>query len=72
MYNLFNEVQGIGMSQQHETVWSLAPTREVMKITEKEQDKKMARKADPRFARPETRAPIKEDSGTYSIIYKRK
>lgn len=48
-----------------------SPTREVTGLTEKESSKERRSGEDPRFAKPETRRPIKEDSGTYSIVYKR-
>lgn len=47
------------------------PTREVSEVTKKDEGKVLRPREDPRFAKPETRQPIKEDSGTYSIVYKR-
>ena len=50
---------------------SNTPTCEVSGITKKDEGKDVRPREDPRFAKPETRRPIKEDSGTYSIVYKR-
>lgn len=60
-----------GMNYDNFEVSSNAPTKEVAGLTEKDECKSRRPGEDPRFARPETRRPIKEDSGTYSIVYKR-
>lgn len=60
-----------GMNYDNLEISSNTPTTEVTGLTEKDEGKARRPGEDPRFAKPETRRPIKEDSGTYSIIYKR-
>ncbi|MEM6991932.1 MAG: hypothetical protein AAF721_15595 [Myxococcota bacterium] len=51
---------------------SARATSEVTKITPvSEEEVATAKRGDPRFVRPSQRSRIKEDSGTYSVVYKR-
>ncbi len=52
---------------------SAKATAEVARITlEESSETEAAAKGDPRFIAPGARRRIKEDSGTYSVVYKRR
>lgn len=54
------------------TTFSEKPTMRVFAITANEDaDQDGARRDDPRFVRPDARSPVKEGSGTYSVVYKK-
>jgi len=60
-----------GMIFESYRVCPASSTGEVARITEKETAEILRPRDDPRFAKPEKRQPIKEDSGTYLIVHKR-